>query len=252
MFIDTHLHLSKYDYENIDSVIERAKNANVERLIVSACERENMVEVLSFVDRYDQVYYSFGFHPSCVNEIKDDDLVWLEETIAKNPKIVAIGEIGLDYHYGKENKVEQRELFIKQLHLAEKLNLPVVIHSRDATEDTINILKQFKLKGVIHCFSGSLETANIYIDMGYLLGIGGVVTFSNSNLFSVVQKISLDKIVLETDSPYLSPVPLRGKVNESKNLPYIANKIAEIKQIDIETVGKITTENAVSLFDLTK
>ena len=135
--------------------------------------------------------------------------------------------------------------------LAEELNLPVVIHSRDATEDTINILKEFpQVIGDIHCFSGSVETANIYIKMGYKIGIGGVVTFKNSNLYKVVESIGLDNIILETDAPYLAPVPVRGKKNSSKYIPYIAERVSEILNISVDKVAKISTDNAVTLFDL--
>lgn len=175
----------------------------------------------------------------------------LEKLIMNNKKIVGIGEIGLDYHYTKENKEKQISLFKRQLSLAEKLHLPVVIHTRDATEDTINILTEYQLRGVIHCFSGSLETANIYLSLGYKLGIGGVVTFKNSKLGEVIKKVSLSDIVLETDSPYLSPEPLRGTINSSKNIPFIADKIAQLKGVKIDEVSKITLENTYNLFDLT-
>ena len=163
---------------------------------------------------------------------------------------MGVGEIGLDYHYTKDNREAQIALFEQQLALAEKNNLPVVIHSRDATEDTINTLKKYKVKGVIHCFSGSLEVAEIYIRMGFKLGFGGVVTFSNSNLYKVVEKIGLPNIVLETDSPYLAPVPYRGKQNSSKYVPVIAQKIADILGLSLEEVASVTTSNACELFDL--
>ena len=158
----------------------------------------------------------------------------------------------MDYHYGKENRDEQIILFKKQLDLASELNLPVVIHSRDATKDTVDILKKYSLNGVIHCFSGSLEIAKEYIKMGFLLGIGGVVTFKNSKLPLVVREIPLESIVLETDSPYLTPTPYRGSVNSSKYIPIIAEKIAEIKEISTSEVASVTTNNALKLFDLDK
>lgn len=252
MFVDTHFHLSKKDYDNLSEVIINANNNNVKKLIVSACEKENMIECLDYMEEYSSLYYTFGFHPDCVDEIDDKDIIWLEKVIKSHPKIIGIGEIGLDYHYKKEARGKQLELFHKQLKLAERLDLPVVIHSRDATEDTINALKQYSLRGVIHCFSGSLETADIYIKMGYLLGIGGVATFSNSHLLDVVKQIPLEYIVLETDSPYLAPVPVRGTKNEPKNIPYIANAIASAKGELEDTVKNITTSNAMRLFDLTK
>ena len=176
-------------------------------------------------------------------------MILLEEQL-KHKKVVGVGEIGLDYHYGKEDRDKQIELFEKQLKIAEKNILPVVIHSRDATEDTINILKKYNVRGVMHCFSGSIETAKIYTSMGFLLGIGGVVTFKNSNLFKVVEEVGIENIVLETDSPYLTPEPFRGKKNSSKYIPYIAKRIAEILNISVEEVGKITSNNASSMFDL--
>ena len=172
---------------------------------------------------------------------------FLEECI-KNDRVVAIGEIGLDYYYGKDNKEEQKELFVRQLDLAVKHDMSVVIHTRDAFLDTYNILKEYNLKGFIHCFSGSLETALAYTDLGYYLGIGGVVTFKNSNLKDIVKEIGLSKIVLETDSPYLSP--FRGKKNEPCNIRVICSYVAEILGVSFDEVANVTTSNVVGLFDL--
>lgn len=250
MYIDTHCHLSKEDYDDIDLVIRENKENNVNRIIISGCTKETIVESIALANKYEGIYLTIGFHPSEVNTT-DQDLEWLEEQIKSNPKVIGIGEIGLDYHYGKEDIVKQSELFRKQMQLAEDLNLPVVIHSRDATEDTIKILKEYpNVIGDIHCFSGSIETAKIYVSMGYKIGIGGVVTFKNSNLYKVVEAIGIENIVLETDAPYLAPVPVRGKINSSKYIPYIATKISEILEISPEIVAKKTTENALTLFDL--
>lgn len=248
MFIDTHCHLSNEDYDDIEMVINEDIKANVSKIIVSGCSKESINEVLDLKDRYDIVYISLGFHPEYANDINDSDLKYLKKVLTEN-KVVGVGEIGLDYHYGKDYIIEQKKLFEEQLKIAEDLNLPVIIHSRDATLDTINILKKYKVKGIIHCFSGSLETANIYIKMGFMLGIGGVLTFKNSKLKEVIKDISINNIVLETDSPYLTPVPFRGKVNSSKYLYYIAKEIAQIKELSIEEVAKITSNNACSLFD---
>ena len=203
-----------------------------------------------FVEKYKNLYACIGYHPEVSNKIVEKDYETLEEMVKNNPKIVAIGEIGLDYYWNKNNKDKQREVFCKQLEIAEKLKLPVVIHSRDSINETYEILKKYKVSGVIHCFSGSLEMAKKFISLGFLLGIGGVVTFKNSKLFEVIEKLELTNIVLETDSPYLTPEPNRGKTNESSNIFYIAQKIAEIKNISLENVAKITTENAIRTFDL--
>lgn len=248
MFIDTHCHLSVDDYENIDQILSENREAKVSPIIISGCTKKDILESFEYANRYSDVFLTIGYHPSEANSITDDDLVLLEKQLTSTSKIVGLGEIGLDYYYGKENKDLQLQLFEKQLVLAEKLGLPVVIHSRDATLDTIQLLKKYSVSGVIHCFSGSLETAQEYIKMGFSLGIGGVVTFKNSKLREVVAQIPLENIVLETDSPYLTPEPFRGKKNSSKYIPYIALAIAENKNISIDEVASITTENAKKIF----
>ena len=252
MFIDTHCHLSSEFYSDIPEVILEDEKAGMSQIIASFCEIDTVNDVCTFVDNYNIVYATIGFHPDQASKYTDTDLLKLRELYLKYKKIVGIGEIGLDYHYGKENRDEQIILFKKQLDLASELNLPVVIHSRDATKDTVDILKNYSLEGVIHCFSGSLEIAKEYIKMGFLLGIGGVVTFKNSKLPLVVREIPLESIVLETDSPYLTPTPYRGSVNSSKYIPIIAEKIAEIKEISTSEVASVTTNNALKLFDLGK
>ena len=252
MFIDTHCHLSSEFYSDIPEVILEDEKAGMSQIIASFCEIDTVNDVCTFVDNYNIVYATIGFHPDQASKYTDTDLLKLRELCLKYKKIVGIGEISLDYHYGKENRDEQIILFKKQLDLASELNLPVVIHSRDATKDTVDILKNYSLNGVIHCFSGSLEIAKEYIKMGFLLGIGGVVTFKNSKLPLVVKEIPLESIVLETDSPYLTPTPYRGSVNSSKYIPIIAEKIAEIKEISTSEVASVTTNNALKLFDLGK
>ena len=249
MFIDTHCHISSEDYEDIDLIIKDNIAAGVNKMIVSGCDEKSIYESIELSKKYDSIYVTIGYHPDQVNVVNDDKLNKLKELL-KTPKVVGVGEIGLDYHYGKEDRDKQIELFEKQLKIAEELNLPVVIHSRDATEDTINTLKKYKVKGIMHCFSGSVETAKIYISMGYLLGIGGVVTFKNSNLYKVVEEVGLDNIVLETDAPYLAPTPHRGEQNSSKYIPIIAERISEVVGVSVSDVGEKTTSNAVKLFDL--
>ena len=249
MFIDTHCHISKEDYDDIDLVIKDNIEAGIDKMIVSGCDESSIYESLELSKKYDSIYLTIGYHPDQVNFVNEDKLNKLKELLTTH-KVIGVGEIGLDYHYGKEDKDKQIELFEKQLKIAEEMNLPVVIHSRDATEDTINTLKKYKVKGIMHCFSGSVETAKIYVSMGFLLGIGGVVTFKNSNLYKVVEEVGLDNIVLETDAPYLAPTPYRGKQNSSKYIPIIAEKISEILGVSVDVVASQTTNNAIKLFDL--
>lgn len=251
MFIDTHCHLSNEDYDDIDLVIRENREALIDKIIISGCTKESIIESIELSKKYPDVYITIGFHPSEASITSLNDLKFLEEMISYNDKVVGIGEIGLDYHYGKDDIDLQKKLFRVQMKLAEKYKLPVVIHSRDATLDTINILKEFpNVIGDIHCFSGSVETADIYISMGYKLGIGGVLTFKNSNLYKIVEHVGLDNILLETDSPYLTPAPYRGKKNSSKYIPLIASKISEILNVTVEEVSKKTLKNTYSLFDL--
>lgn len=250
MFIDTHMHIGDDFGVEPDLYVKNASDAQVEVLIASFCEKDDIMLSTKFVEKYKNLYACIGYHPEVSNKIVEKDYEILEEMVKNNPKIVAIGEIGLDYYWNKDNKDKQREVFCKQLEIAEKLKLPVVIHSRDSINETYEILKKYKVSGVIHCFSGSLEMAKKFISLGFLLGIGGVVTFKNSKLFEVIEKLELTNIVLETDSPYLTPELNRGKTNESSNIFYIAQKIAEIKNIPLENVAKITTENAIRTFDL--
>ena len=250
MFIDTHCHLSVEDYDDIDEVINDNRKAGIEKIIISGCTKESIIESLELSKKYDDIFVTIGYHPSEAKIILNSDISALEKHLIDD-KVVGIGEIGLDYHYGKDDIDLQKELFKKQLDLAIKYKLPVVIHSRDATLDTINILKEYPdVIGDIHCFSGSVETARQYINLGYYLGIGGVVTFTNSNLSKVVKEIGIDNIVFETDSPYLTPVPFRGKKNSSKYIPYICKKVAETLGEDEDMVAKKVLDNTYNLFDL--
>lgn len=250
MYIDTHCHLSIEDYDDIGEVINENRNAGINKIIISGCTRESIIESLELSKKYDDVFVTIGFHPSEAKITNKVDINELEEHLLDD-KVVGIGEIGLDYHYGKEDIDEQKELFRIQMKLAEKYKLPVVIHSRDATLDTINILKEFPtVMGDIHCFSGSIETAKEYIKLGYYLGIGGIVTFKNSNLYKVIEEIGLDRILFETDSPYLTPEPYRGKKNSSKYISFISNKIANILNLNNSVVEKTVLDNTYKLFDL--
>lgn len=250
MFIDTHCHLSKEDYENLDEIIAEMKD-NI--IIVSGCSDKTNLEVLDLVEKHSNIYGTLGIHPEEADNVSLDSFKIIENNL-NNPKIVGVGEIGLDYYWKKDNKEKQLEIFEKQIELALKYNKAIVIHSRDSINDTLNIIKKYNLnntKVVVHCFSSSLEIANELVKLNVKLGIGGVVTFKNNHkLVEVVKNIDLKNLLLETDSPYLSPEPLRGKQNKPSNCYIIAQKIAEIKNIDVNEVLEITTINAINQFDL--
>lgn len=249
MFIDTHCHISKEDYDDIEAVINEAKDNQVKYLIICGCDKLGIKESIEIANSHDNIFLEIGYHPSEVLTTTDEDLEELK-TLAKNNKVVAIGEIGLDYHWDKENKEKQKELFRKQISIAKELDLPIVIHSRDAFQDTYDILKEANWKGDIHCFSGNLENAKMYLSLGFYLGIGGVLTFKNTNLTETIKEIPVDKILLETDSPYLAPEPYRGHKNESKYIPVIAEKMGNILNKNKEEIGKITTDNAKKIFNI--
>ena len=252
MLIDSHAHIYKEYYNDINEIVKGAKKNNVLKIINCATSIDNIEEVIS-VSHEHNFYYALGIHPEDVESFNDDVKIKLEEHIINNlndKSFVAIGEIGLDYYYGKDNKEKQKDLFEYQVSLAEMYNKPVIIHSREATLDTINILKKYKVKGVIHCFSGSYETACEYIKMGYMLGIGGLVTFKNCNLKNYINKIGIENIVLETDSPYMTPEPYRGKTNEPKYVFEVAKFLSKLFDISVEKIGEKTTKNCYKIFDI--
>lgn len=244
--IDTHCHLLSSEYDNLEEVLNDIEKSNI-KCIVNGCDMLSNIESLELSRKYDFVFSAIGFHPSEIDSIPDDYVNYIENNI---DNIVAIGEIGLDYYWTKENKDKQKEVFENQLMLAEKYNKPVIVHTRDAIMDTYNILKKYKVRGVIHSFSGSIEMAKNFINLGFKLGIGGVITFNNCNLKDIIKKIDISNIVLETDSPYLSPEPVRGKKNTPLNLKYIAEFISNLKDILYDNVCDITSNTATSLFDL--
>ena len=249
MYIDTHCHLYQEYYDDIDTLIKEIEESGVKRIIVNGCDMKTNLEVLELVNKYDIVYGALGFHPTELDDYNEDCLSFLREHI-NDDKIVAIGEIGLDYHYDDTDKNKQIDVFRKQLEIASLYHKPVIVHSRDSINDTYNILSEYTLSGSIHCFSGSLEMAKRFVKLGYFLGIGGVSTYKNAkNIVNVIKEIDLEYLLLETDSPYLSPVPKRGEKNSPCNIPIIAEKIADIKNIDISLVSRTTTLNASRLFD---
>lgn len=249
MFMDTHCHIYGEYYDDINVVMNNASKAGINRFINNGCDTKTNEEILSLIKIYNNMYGAIGIHPENVDKYTESDINFILENI-NNKKIVAIGEIGLDYHYNKENKEKQIELFKSQLNIAKDFNLPVIIHSREATDDMIKILKKYNLKGVIHSFSGSIETANEYIKLGYLLGINGVVTFKNCKLKNYLSNIPIENIILETDSPYLTPEPLRGQKNEPANIKYIAQFVAQKYNISINQLSIITNNNIKRIFDI--
>lgn len=250
MFVDTHCHISYEDYDNIDELIMNIKNSRVEKIIVNGTDMKSNLFVLELVRKYDIVYGALGFHPTELDDFSYDYLDWLDKNI-DNDKIVALGEIGLDYHYENTNKERQIDVLRRQLDIAVKHNKPIIFHCRDAIGDTYDILKKYNLKGTMHAYSGSLDMALKFIKLGYCLGVGGVVTFKNAkNIVEVIKNVDLKYIVLETDAPYLTPEPYRGKKNNSSYIPLIAEKVASIKGISSLDVASITSNVASELFDL--
>lgn len=248
--IDTHCHLYKEYYEDLDLIINKIKDANIKAIIVNGCDMNSNLEVLELVKKYDIVYGALGFHPTELDEVNIDDLEWLEEHI-NDDKIVALGEIGLDYHYDNTDKEKQQYFFKKQLDIANKYNKPIIVHTRDSIQDTYDILEKSNCRGSIHCYTGSVEMAHKFIDLGFYLGIGGVVTFKNAkNIIKVIEECDLKYILLETDAPYLTPEPYRKYKNDSSYLPVIVDKIAEIKGLNSDSVIAITSTSTSSIFDI--
>ena len=247
--IDTHCHIYHEYYDDISLLIDKIKLAGVSKIIVNGCDMKSNLEVLDLVNKYDIVYGAIGFHPTELIDNEEESINFLNDHINDN-KIVAIGEIGLDYHYEDTNKERQQRLFKKQLEIAYQFKKPVIVHSRDAIQDTYDIISNYTLTGSIHAYSGSLEMAREFIKLGFCLGIGGVCTYKNAkNIQNVIENISLAYILLETDSPYLTPVPFRGQTNTPCNIPVIAKKVAEIKNVSVSEVANATTSNANRLFD---
>ncbi|MCI9361367.1 MAG: TatD family hydrolase [Hungatella sp.] len=252
MIFDTHAHYDDEAFaEDREELLSGLKANGVENVVNISASIRSVENTLELMRQYPFIYGAIGVHPSETEELSESRMAWLEE-VSQEPKIVAIGEIGLDYHWDEPDKEVQKYWFVRQLKLARKVKLPVVIHSRDAAKDTLDIMKAEKAEeigGVIHCFSYGVQMAREYLNMGFYLGIGGVVTFTNAKkLKEVVTYMPMDRLVLETDCPYLSPVPNRGKRNSSLNLPYVVKAVSELKGISQEEVIAITSENARSLY----
>ncbi|NMB25221.1 MAG: TatD family hydrolase [Firmicutes bacterium] len=250
--IETHCHLNNEQYANdLPAVIERAQASGVVHLINIGWDVASSEKAIQQAMVYTNMKAAVGIHPHDADTISDQALARLED-LAINDVVVAWGEIGLDYYYDNSPREIQREAFRRQMAMAQRLQIPVVIHSRDATEDTLTILREYApLQGVMHCFSGSWETAKTCIDLGLYIGFAGPITFKNANrLRAVAARVPLERLVVETDCPYLSPEPLRGRRNEPAYLQHTLAKLAEIKEVDIVEVARVTTDNARTLFGL--
>lgn len=252
MIFDTHAHYEDEQFdEDREVILASMKENGVGRIVDVGSSVESTKAAVELAGQYDFIYAAVGIHPEEVGDIDESHMEWLK-SLTEDEKVVAIGEIGLDYHYEDPVRDIQKVWFERQLELAHKVNLPVCIHSREAAKDTLDIMKKHhaeELGGVIHCFSYSTEMAEYYIDMGFYIGVGGVVTFKNSKkLKEVVKNIPLERIVLETDCPYMAPVPNRGKRNSSLYLPYVVSAIADIKGVTKEEVISVTEENGLKLY----
>ncbi|MFQ9509763.1 MAG: TatD family hydrolase [Lachnospiraceae bacterium] len=252
--IDTHVHYDDDQFnEDRNDLLNRLNKEGIELVVNIGASIKSSQQTIQLTQQYPHVYGAVGVHPNETGELNEQNFQWLGQ-VARLPKIVAVGEIGLDYYWDEPEREIQKEWFIRQLQLAREVKKPVVIHSRDAASDTLEIMKReraHEIGGVIHCFSYSVEMAREYLNMGYYLGIGGVVTFNNAKkLKEVVEYAPLDRIVLETDCPYLSPVPHRGKRNNSLYLSYVITEIAKLKNITEKMVIATTNHNAKILYRL--
>ncbi|NLN41417.1 MAG: TatD family hydrolase [Clostridiales bacterium] len=254
MLFDTHAHLDDKRFDDDrNELIRGLPERGVSRVITPGIDIDSSKKCVQLAEKYDIVYAGVGIHPHEASKVEEDYLDQLR-TMAQNKKVVAIGEIGLDYYYDFSPRDIQKKRFIEQIELAAELKLPIIIHNRDSHEDMLNILREHKdliNGGVMHCFSGSWEMAKIVLELGLYISLAGPVTFKNAKRpVEVAQNIPLDRLLIETDSPYLTPVPLRGKRNDPGHVALVAEKIAEIRGISAEEVGRITTENAIKLFKI--
>ena len=252
MIIDTHAHYDDKAFdEDRDTLLAGMAKAGISRIVNIGSSLDACRRTLELMDKYNFIYGAIGVHPCDSAELTEESLAWIRE-VSSHEKCVAIGEIGLDYYWDEPDRDIQKKWFIRQMDIAREVKLPIVIHSRDAAKETIDIMtaqRAQEIGGVIHCYSYSKELAKTFLDMGFYFGIGGVVTFSNGKkLKEALEYIPMDRIVTETDSPYLAPVPFRGKRNDSTKLPYVIEQIATIKGMSQEDVMQICKENAYKLY----
>lgn len=253
-FIDTHVHLNADQYdEDLAEVISRAREKGVQKMVVIGFDTKTIKRAIAIAEADPDIYAVVGWHPVDAVDCTEEDLTWIEE-LAKHEKVVGIGETGLDYYWDKSPKDIQQEIFRKQIRLAQRVNLPLIIHNRDATGDVIRILEEEEAHltgGIMHCFGGSVETARRAIDMNFMISLGGPVTFKNAKTpKEVAKEIPLEHLLIETDAPYLAPHPFRGKRNEPSYVPLVAEEIARLKELSVEEVAEVTTENAEKFFGI--
>lgn len=248
---DTHAHYDddRFD-EDRDELLLSLPSKGVSCIVNCGCDLKSSLTTLALSEKYDYIYAAIGVHAHEAEEATENDLKEIEK-LYSHPKVVAVGEIGLDYHYDFSPRDRQLEVFERQIILAKKLDLPVIVHDREAHEDTMNLLKKYRPKGVVHCFSGSVEMAKEILKLGMYIGMGGAVTFKNAKKpVEVTEYLPLDRLLLETDAPYMTPVPFRGTRCDSAHIAYTAEKIAEIKATDTQTLIDICNENAKKLFGI--
>ncbi len=256
MIFETHAHYEDKAFdEDREDILNSLPKHNIEYVVNVSSSVGTVDQCLNLAEAYDYIYATVGIHPGDTMNLDEETFIWLKEK-AKHKKVVAVGEIGLDYYWDTPDRETQKKWFARQMEMARELNLPLVIHSRDAANDTYNMMKEAKadeVRAILHCFGYGVEQARQYLNMGFYLGIGGVVTFTNGKkLKEVVEYAPLEQLVLETDCPYLAPVPHRGKRNSSLYIPLIAQEIARIKNTDYDTVIRITNENAKKFYFKTK
>ncbi|HLR54739.1 MAG TPA: TatD family hydrolase [Pseudogracilibacillus sp.] len=256
MLFDTHMHLNARQFEeDQEEVIQRATEAGVTTMVVVGFDDETIPLAIELAEKYDHIYAAVGWHPVDAIDCTSEHLDWLE-SLTKHPKVVALGEMGLDYHWDKSPKEVQQEVFRKQIRLAKKLQMPIIIHNREATADVIRILQEedvAEIGGIMHCYSGTLEEVQSCLDMNFYISLAGPVTFKNAKEVKEVAKIiPLERLLIETDAPYLAPHPYRGKRNEPSYVKLVAEEIARLREMDFTTICEITTRNAFDIFGIKK
>ncbi|GAA0608993.1 TatD family hydrolase [Virgibacillus siamensis] len=252
MLVDTHVHLNAEQFfEDREETIQRAFDAGVTYMVVVGFDRETIPLAIEIAEQYETIYAAVGWHPVDAIDMTQEDLDWIEK-LSAHPKVVAIGEMGLDYHWDKSPKEIQKEVFRKQINLAKKVKMPIIIHNREATEDIIEVMQEENAQevgGIMHCYNDSPDYVQACLDMNFYISLGGPVTFKNATLpKEVAVQVPEDRLLVETDAPFLAPHPNRGKRNEPAYVKLVAEKVAELRETSFEQLSKITTENAFQLF----